>query len=50
MSVVGGAVEFRGGEGFVADSDLERELEETREKARGLLAAFLDTGRAGAAA
>jgi len=35
-----GEVRFRAGAGIVADSDPERELEETRAKARGLLAAF----------
>lgn len=43
-------IEFRAGAGIVADSDPERELEECRAKARGLLAVFGDTGRAGAAA
>jgi anthranilate synthase component 1 len=33
-------VSFRAGAGIVADSDPERELEETRAKARGLLAAL----------
>ena len=31
---------FRAGAGIVADSDPQRELEETRAKARGLLAAL----------
>ena len=31
---------FRAGAGIVADSDPERELEETRAKARGLIAAL----------
>ena len=34
------SVEFRTGAGIVADSDWQRELEETRAKARGLLAAL----------
>jgi anthranilate synthase component I len=50
MTLVGRAVEFRAGAGIVADSDPERELEETRAKARGLLAAFGEAPRAGAAA
>ncbi|HJS92366.1 MAG TPA: aminodeoxychorismate synthase component I [Steroidobacteraceae bacterium] len=50
MTLVGRAVEFRAGAGIVADSDPERELEETRAKARGLLAAFGAAPRAGAAA
>ena len=41
---------FRAGAGIVADSDPERELEETRAKARGLLAAFGAADRAGVAA
>jgi anthranilate synthase component I len=40
MTVAGGRVDFRAGAGIVADSDPERELEETRAKARGLLAAL----------
>jgi len=35
-----GRIAFRAGGGIVADSDPERELEETRAKARGLLAAL----------
>jgi len=35
-------VEFRTGAGIVADSDWQRELAETRAKARGLLAALGD--------
>jgi anthranilate synthase component 1 len=35
-----GRITFRAGGGIVADSDPERELEETRAKARGLLAAL----------
>jgi len=38
--VVDGAVELRAGAGIVDESDPERELEETRHKARGLLRAF----------
>jgi anthranilate synthase component 1 len=40
MTVSGTGVAFRAGAGIVADSDPERELEETRAKARGLLAAL----------
>jgi anthranilate synthase component 1 len=50
MTLAGRALEFRAGAGIVADSDPERELEECRAKARGLLAVFGETGRAGAAA
>ena len=50
MTLTGGAIEFRAGAGIVADSDPERELEECRAKARGLLAVFGESGRAGAAA
>lgn len=50
MTAAGRAVEFRAGAGIVADSDAERELEECRAKARGLLAVFGAAGRAGAAA
>jgi 4-amino-4-deoxychorismate synthase (2-amino-4-deoxychorismate-forming) component I len=50
MTLAGRAIEFRAGAGIVADSDPERELEETRAKARGLLAAFGAAPRAGAAA
>ena len=50
MTLTAGALEFRAGAGIVADSDPERELEETRAKARGLLAAFGQAPRAGAAA
>lgn len=49
MTVSGGSVELRAGGGIVADSDPQRELEETRAKARGLLAAF-ELQRAGAVA
>ena len=40
MTLAGRRVDFRAGAGIVADSDPERELEETRAKARGLLRAF----------
>jgi anthranilate synthase component I len=40
MTVMGRKVELRAGAGIVADSDPQRELEETRAKARGLLATF----------
>ncbi|MBS0417090.1 MAG: aminodeoxychorismate synthase component I [Proteobacteria bacterium] len=40
LSVQGRTVELRAGGGIVADSDPHRELEETRAKARGMLAAF----------
>jgi anthranilate synthase component 1 len=40
MTLSGGQLSFRAGAGIVADSDPERELEETRAKARGLLAAL----------
>ena len=50
MTVAGRQIEFRAGAGIVADSDPERELEECRAKARGLLAVFGETPRAGAAA
>jgi anthranilate synthase component I len=50
MTLAGRAVEFRAGAGIVADSDPEHELEECRAKARGLLAAFGEVPRAGAAA
>ncbi len=40
MTLAGGRLEFRAGAGIVADSDPERELEETRAKARGLLRAL----------
>ncbi len=40
MTVHAGDIEFRAGAGIVADSDPERELEETRAKARGLLRAL----------
>jgi len=40
MTLHSRALSFRAGAGIVADSDPERELEETRAKARGLLAAL----------
>ncbi len=40
MTLEGDHVRFHAGAGIVADSDPERELEETRAKARGLLAAL----------
>jgi 4-amino-4-deoxychorismate synthase (2-amino-4-deoxychorismate-forming) component I len=40
LTLVGAQVEFRAGAGIVADSEPQRELAETRAKARGLLAAF----------
>jgi 4-amino-4-deoxychorismate synthase (2-amino-4-deoxychorismate-forming) component I len=50
LTLDGGSLELRAGAGIVADSDPQRELEETRAKARGLLAAFGTEPRAGAAA
>ncbi|HEU5443437.1 MAG TPA: chorismate-binding protein, partial [Steroidobacteraceae bacterium] len=50
MTLAERIIEFRAGAGIVADSDPERELEECCAKARGLLAVFGETGRAGAAA
>jgi anthranilate synthase component 1 len=44
MALRGDALTFRAGAGIVADSDPERELEETRAKARGLLAALEQRG------
>jgi anthranilate synthase component 1 len=49
LSVTGRQVELRAGGGIVADSDPQRELEETRAKARGMLAVFGGTRSAGAA-
>jgi anthranilate synthase component 1 len=49
LTLLDGRITFRAGGGIVADSVPERELEETRAKARGLLAAF-DALRAGDAA
>jgi anthranilate synthase component 1 len=40
LTLQGSRVELRAGAGIVADSVPERELEETRAKARGLLRAF----------
>ncbi|HVO49273.1 MAG TPA: aminodeoxychorismate synthase component I [Steroidobacteraceae bacterium] len=50
MTVSEGSVELRAGGGIVADSDPQRELEETRAKARGMLAAFDISQAAGAVA
>jgi anthranilate synthase component 1 len=44
LTLAGTRVELRAGAGIVADSIPERELEETRAKARGLLRAFGDAG------
>ena len=46
MSLMGRQIEFRAGAGIVADSEPQRELAETRAKAKGLLAAF-ETGGSG---
>jgi len=46
MTVMGRRIEFRAGAGIVADSEPQRELAETRAKAKGLLAAF-ETGGSG---
>ena len=46
MTVTGRRIEFRAGAGIVADSEPQRELAETRAKAKGLLAAF-ETGGGG---
>jgi anthranilate synthase component 1 len=43
MTLMGRHVDLRAGGGVVADSIPERELEETRAKARGMLAVF-DSG------
>jgi anthranilate synthase component 1 len=48
LSVLGRTIELRAGGGIVADSDPQRELEETRAKARGMLAAFDGFTEAGA--
>jgi anthranilate synthase component 1 len=40
MTIADGQIEFRAGAGIVADSVPERELDETRAKARGLLRAL----------
>jgi anthranilate synthase component 1 len=50
LTVTGRRIELRAGGGIVADSDPQRELEETRAKARGMLAAFDLGSPAGAAA
>jgi anthranilate synthase component 1 len=50
LSLMGRRIELRAGGGIVADSDPQRELEETRAKARGMLAAFGITQPAGAVA
>jgi len=50
LTVTGRRVELRAGGGIVADSDPQRELEETRAKARGMLAAFEPSPSAGAVA
>jgi 4-amino-4-deoxychorismate synthase (2-amino-4-deoxychorismate-forming) component I len=44
MTVTGRQIQFRAGAGIVADSEPQRELAETRAKARGLLAAFETAG------
>jgi anthranilate synthase component 1 len=44
ITVADGMARFQAGAGIVADSDPPRELEETRAKARGLLAALEATG------
>ena len=49
MTLMGRQIDLRAGGGVVADSIPERELEETRAKARGLLAVF-DAGATGGAA
>jgi anthranilate synthase component 1 len=46
MTLDGQQLSFRAGAGIVADSDPQRELEETRAKARGLLAALGGDGDA----
>lgn len=45
--VEGGVARFRTGAGIVADSDPQRELDETRAKARGMLAALYPEERPG---
>jgi len=44
LQVDGNVIRFRAGGGIVADSDPERELEETRAKAKGLLSVFSQHG------
>jgi anthranilate synthase component 1 len=46
--VEGNLARFRTGAGIVADSDPQRELDETRAKARGMLAALFPAGAPGA--
>jgi anthranilate synthase component I len=47
MTLTGRQLELRAGAGIVADSEPQRELDETRAKAKGLLAALGDpTGQA----
>jgi anthranilate synthase component 1 len=46
LTLDGNAVQLRAGGGIVADSDPERELNETRAKAKGMLAALAKTGTA----
>ena len=41
LTLADGRIEFRAGAGIVADSDPQRELDETRAKARGLVRALL---------
>ncbi len=41
LTLADGRIEFRAGAGIVADSDAQRELDETRAKARGLVRALL---------
>jgi anthranilate synthase component 1 len=40
MTLIGRDVQLRAGGGIVADSIPEREVDETRAKARGMIAAF----------
>jgi len=47
MTLADGELTLRAGAGIVADSDPQRELEETRAKARGLLAVFERDGATG---
>jgi anthranilate synthase component 1 len=44
LSIAYGHLVFRAGAGIVADSDPERELDETRAKAQGMLNALLPMG------
>jgi len=50
LTLAGRTLGLRAGAGIVADSDPERELEECRAKAQGLLAAFGQAARPGVAA